>query len=417
MSDPVIYNEALLVGDIEATFREAGVPDLMTDTFDTGPVTMTPNVAQLTRNVQRATLSPVASRSGQRQQQFQFPMDIAGSGAADGSKAPAYGRFLRGCGFAETQFASAGLATARAAPGNTTKGVTLAEGAGSAFAGNFPRLVTLTVTAAGEVTVSATGTSGDASYSAEGVVATSGTEITCPNGGSLELTYTNALTVGDTYFALFVPAGHLYTPVSKQSSMESMYLYMYEANKRHLMTGARGTFSVSATAGEYAQIQFTFTGDWNAPEASVIPDVGGYSYGDFPEPPMVEDAYVQANGQLLACPTTFAFDLAGTVSARLCANAKGATDGSIITARAPTASFNMDAVPLNVMDPWSSLVDGAQLQFLGNIGTEAGNMMTFLGNGQYTNLQQAEANGLRKYDASLNLVGIDGNDELIIFVS
>lgn len=417
MPDPVVYTEALLVGDIETVFREAGTPDLLTDTFDVGPVTHTLNFTQLERTVQRATFSPVPTRTGRRQQQFQFPMDLAGSGVTDASRAPAYGRFLRACGFAETQFLTAGLAVSRASPENATRGVVLAEGGTSNFAGTQPRLMVATVTGAGEVTVTASETPEDAAYSETAVVATSGTEVAGPNGGTVTLTYTGALTVGDKFFFLFTPAGHLYSPITDPSSVESMYLRMYEANKYHLLTGGRGTFSLAATAGEYGQLQFTFTGDYNDPVAQAFPALGTYDYGPYPLPPMVEQAYVQADGQVIACPTTFGFDLGGNVTARLCANALGANDGAIITGRQPTASFNMDAVPLNIMDPWTYMKDATQLQVMASVGNEHGNMLTFLANGQYTNNGQANLDGLRKYDASLRLAGISGNDELLIFVS
>lgn len=418
MSDPVIFEEALLVGDIESTFRTAGTPDLLTDTFDVGPVTMSPNFNNLTRTAQRATLSPTPQRTGRRQNGFQFTMDLAGSGTTDASATAPYSRFIRACGFAETQFASAGLAHSRVGPDNTRKAaVTLAEGGTSAYAADQPQLVMVKATAANTVDVTSVGRVGGNAYSQTGVNITSGTEFDGPDSSKLLMTYSGDLVANDVYFFLFVPAGHLYTPVTRQSSMESMYMYAYEANKRHLLTGARGTFSLSATAGEYGQLQFNFTGDYNDPEDVAFPAVGSYSYGDFPLPPMVEQAYVQSQGRLLACPTTFGFDMSGTVAARLCANATGANDGALITGRQPTALFNMDAVPLATMDPWTEMKDASQLQIMASVGTEHGNMLTFLANGQHTNVQPANLNGQRKYDNALRLAGVDGNDEILIFIS
>jgi hypothetical protein len=164
-------------------------------------------------------------------------------------------------------------------------------------------------------------------------------------------------------------------------------------------------------------MQFTFTGDYNAPETVTFPTLGTYDYGPYPVPPMFEQAAMQSNGRVIACPTTLAFDLSGNVTARLCANAAGANDGAIITGRTPTMGFNMDAVPLNVMDPWGELENANQLTMAGNIGIEPGNIMSFLANAQHSNNQYAELERLRKYDVAQNLVGIDGNDELLLFVS
>lgn len=412
----VTYDEALLVGDMESTFRTAGTPDLLTDTFDVGPVSMNPNFANLSRTAQRATMSPTPRRTGRRQNQFQFTMDLAGSGVTDASRTPPWSRFVRACGFAETQISGSELAYSRAFPDNARDGVALAEGAGSTFAGTLPRLVILEATGAAEVTVTATATSADAAHSATGVAAGTGVEVAGPNGSTVTLTYTGDLTVGDKYAFLFTPPGHLYTPVSSPGSFESMYLRAYESNKYHLLTGARGTFSMSATAGEYAQLNFSFVGDYNDPVDATFPTVGNYDYGPYPLPPMVENAYVQSNGRVLACPTTYGFDLAGTVTARLCANATGANDGAIITGREPTASFNMDAVALGVMDPWTEMKNASQLQIFGNVGSTADNIFSFLGNGQYNNVQPANLDGQRKYDTSLMLVDAGaGNDELILF--
>jgi hypothetical protein len=403
---------------MELTFRTAEALDLMTDTFDTGPVTMNPNISTLQRSTQRATFSPTPTRTGRRQMGYQFSMEAAGSGVLDGTVAPAYGKFLRACGFAETQFVAAGLATSRSGPSNERGGVVTAADGTDAFAGTYARLVTLTVTGAAEVTVSAAETpNGGAAYSETGVAVTTATAITGPEGSKMTLTFSDALVAGDVYLFWYVPMGHLYTPISDPSTTESMFLYMYAGNKRHLLTGARGTVSMSATAGEYAQLNFSFTGDYNAPEAVTFPALGTYDYGPYPLPPMVEQAGLQSQGRIIACPTTYGFDLSGNVTARLCANARGGNDGAMITGRTPTMNFNMDSVPLDVMDPWSEFVDATQLALNGNVGTEQGNTLSFLANGQVSNTQYADMESLRKNDVTLGLAGVEGNDELMIFVS
>lgn len=414
----IVFDEAILVGDTEAVFRGGGVPDLLTDTFETGPVTMSPNFNNLERIAKRATFSPPPTRTGRRQNQFQFSLDVRGSGLADGTRAPDISRLIRSCGFAETQFLSPGLAVARAGPSNQRSDpVTLAAGGTDAYAGTHPRLVMVYMTSPTEATVSATATGVDLAYEQTTVAVASGAEFDGPQGSKLLMTFTGALQTGDKYFFFYVPEGHLYTPISDSASTESMYFRAYEGNKYHLLTGARGTFSLSATGGEYAQMQFTYSGDYNPPVASTFPATSSFSYGPYPTPPMVDQAYVQSDGRVIACPTTFGFDLGGNIVTRLCANAIGANDGAMIGGRSPTASFNMDAVPLSVMDPWSEMAQATQLQLLGNIGFEHGNMITFLANAQLNNVQPAELDTLRKYDVTAGLAGISGDDELMIFIS
>lgn len=411
-----VFDRVLLAGGIEATFRTAGTPNLLTDSFDVGDLNVTPNIARLERNVQRPHFSPVASRSGRKQQAMSFVHEVMGSGRTDGSRPPPWGRLMRACGFAQTQFTTPSLALSRAHPQNKKSGVTLG-GAGSAYTGTMPRLVVLEITSATQGKFTAHETpNGDAAVNGAAVTITSGQATpTGVQGGTVTLTFTAPLVVGDKYLFWFVPPGYLYSPVSDPLTAESLYLHAYMGNKRHLLTGARGTVAMTATGGELAAFTFNFTGDWNKPTDIAWPT--DYGYGDYPLPPMVELADVSVDGKVVACPTTYGFDMANATAARLCANAKGANDGAMLTGRSPTMTFNMDSVPLATMDVWGALDDSTIVNVSGYIGTQPGNTVMFLGNGQFTNTQYADLDGLRKNDNTLGLVGIAGNDELLIFVS
>lgn len=411
--------EQLLVGGMESVFRTPGVPNLLTDTFDTGDVSVSLNMSRLVRNNKRPTFSPLPARMGRRQQSWSFPVDVAGSGVTDGSRPPMWGRFMRMCGMAQTQISAAGgaIGLARANPANARKDVVPAGDATNNYTGALPRLVVLTATAAGAVTVASHDLpNGDAAYSQTAVVATTGTVIAGPQGSKFKLTYTGSLTLGDSYYFWVLPRGHLYSPSMDPDNAESGYLYHYTGNKRHLLTGGRGTFSMAATAGEYGVFNFNITGDYYNPVDMAFPAPSAYSVGTYPDPAMVELADVSLNNQVLACPTTFGFDMAGSVAARLCANAAGANDGSILNGRAPKATFNMDSVPVATMDIWSHMVQGTQLALHGYIGQQPGNTVMFLATGQITNTPYANLEGLRKNDVSMELVSTAGNDELLIFV-
>ena len=114
------FQEQLLAGGIESTFRTPGALNLLTDTFDVGAVNPTPNINRLTRNNRRPTFSPAPAKMGRRQQTWSFPYDVAGSGVTDGSRPPMWGRLMRMCGMAQTQISAAGGAVglARANPAN-----------------------------------------------------------------------------------------------------------------------------------------------------------------------------------------------------------------------------------------------------------------------------------------------------------
>ena len=414
------FQEQLLAGGIESTFRTPGALNLMTDTFDVGVVNPQFNINRLTRNNRRPTFSPSPSRNGRRQSTWQFPYDVAGSGVTDGSRPPMWGRLLRMCGMAQTQVSAAGgtVGLARANPSNVRRDVVPAAHATNSYTGTLPRLVVVTVTGATQVSVNSHDLpNGDPVFNATGVTVTSGGAIAGPQGSAVMLTFTGNLNVGDSYHYWVLPRGHLYSPISDPDTAESGYLYHYAGNKRQLLSGARGTFSISATAGEFGTFDFSLTGDYNNPTDLAFPAPNAYSFGTFPEPPMVELADVSLNNQVLACPTTFGVDMAGSVTARLCANAAGANDGAIINGRAPTATFNMDSVPVATMNIWNHMVVGSQLLLHAYIGQTAGNCVMILATGQITNLPYAELDGLRKNDVTMALSGVAGNDELLIFAT
>lgn len=409
-----VFDRVLLATGLEATFKQGGTPNLQTDVVDVGNFTLTPSFSRLERNVHRADFSRPPSRIGTRTMSMSFNKEVNGSGVTNGSRPPDWGRLLRACGFAQTQFTAPALALARAHPENARVAPVTLSGAATAYTGTMSRMVSITMTSPTQATVLAHETpNGDVAYTQTGVAVTSGTAIPGPQGATMTLTFTGAMVAGDRYFFWFVPPGHLYTPASATATQESAFLHVYLDGKRHVMNGALGTFSMSATAGEIASFDFNFTGDFQKPTDVAFP--ASYSYGGYPLPPMVELADLSLDNVLLACPTTVAFDVANDIGARACINAAGGTNGSRLTGRNPTASFNMDSVPITTTDIWGMLETGQQVELTSYIGTKPGNFVQFFGNGQITNAQYANLDSQRKVDNTMALTGLQGSDELLIF--
>lgn len=410
----VIYQRVHMDGGIETVFGSGtGTPE----TFEIADFSLTPNITRIERNVHRYSMSPPPVRNGQVTQQFTFNMEVRGAGVTDGSRPPNVGKMLRACGFAQTQFTAPAMAKAWGNPSNTrlaAVALTAASG-GSAFTGLVPRLVSVTMTSATQATVLAHETpNGHPEVATTGVAITSGTPIAGPQGASMIMTYTGALVAGDSYYFWFVPRGYLYTPIGDPESMESIYLRATLGNKRHIMRGSYGTVSMTATAGEIATFGFQMSGDWQNPLDFVMPaNPDTSTFGALP--PIVELADLSLNNRLVSCPTTFGFDMANTINNILCANALAGNNGAQLSARQPTASFNMDSVPVASMDIWSMLSTGSRLLMHAYIGSQPGNIMHMIANGQLTNTQYAELNTLRKNDNTMNLSGAQGNDELMLF--
>ena len=59
-----------------------------------------------------------------------------------------------------------------------------------------------------------------------------------------------------------------YAPVS--SSFSSCTILCFYGATRHLITGCRGTATISMVAGQFAQINFEFTGIYNAPDSTAM---------------------------------------------------------------------------------------------------------------------------------------------------
>ena len=59
-----------------------------------------------------------------------------------------------------------------------------------------------------------------------------------------------------------------YAPVS--SSFDSVTLYCFYEDTRHVITGARGTMSINLSAGQLATMSFQFTGIFNDPDSTAL---------------------------------------------------------------------------------------------------------------------------------------------------
>ncbi|MBV2138580.1 MAG: hypothetical protein KUF79_17370 [Candidatus Thiodiazotropha sp. (ex Ctena orbiculata)] len=73
-------------------------------------------------------------------------------------------------------------------------------------------------------------------------------------------------------------AGVSYDFHPDSDSTETLTIYYFVDGQRHILTYARGTFSVELGKGQIPYLNFTFTGIWNAPSsvANPTPDYAGY---------------------------------------------------------------------------------------------------------------------------------------------
>ena len=128
-----------------------------------------------------------------------------------------------------------------------------------------------------------------------------------------------------------------YAPVS--ASQESVTIYLYIDGRLHKLTGARGSFKLTAPAGQLAMLEFTFKGIHNAVANAAIVS-GTY---DTPNPPVCKSCTFSYDSQTTLCSKQVEIDLAGTIAARDCLSASTGIAGFEFTERKPVMTFDVEA--------------------------------------------------------------------------
>lgn len=410
----LLFDRAVMLAKIETTFRTDATPNETDDALLIGNPEFTLDITQLTRNNVRADLSPLASGVGRKVASLTFTHEVRNNGNTTGTLAPMVGRLLRACGYAQTQRTGAAntIGTAAADVGNVG---TISFAKTTAFTGYVPRLVTITCTTGGAsgtavVSITSPAVAEYGAHSQTNVTVTDATPITLVNSAVVTPTVGTSLSVGDEWTILLTPAGYEYSPIS--TDFESITLYLYRDGLLHKMVGARGTFSVQATGGEFALFTFTFTGDYVAVTDASMPTTPVY---ETQKPTQVELANLTVNGYTSFAAAEFTIDAANDVQIREDINASDAYAGAIIVGRAPTIGFNPETV-LEASHPvWGHLAAGTEMAFEVKVGKTKGNVVQFdAGNTQYANVQYGNRNSILTYDITMNCARTSGNDELKI---
>jgi hypothetical protein len=195
-------------------------------------------------------------------------------------------------------------------------------------------------------------------------LAGSGTAGTAPRYGSC----LRACAMNETIVAT---TSVTYAPVSEL--IDSVTLDFYADGTRHLITGARGTWSMEGEVGEIPKIEFEFTGIYNAPGALVTPSATFAAQAD----PVVMNSEnttaVEVHG-FAARLESFSLELSNEVVYRQLA---GATREVRITNRKPEGEVQIEAPAIGTYDYFAAV----SAQTLGTMefqhGQVAGNIVTF----------------------------------------
>lgn len=245
---------------LEATYGVDAVPVTADALLVSGDFTLTPNFD----TVKRDTVKPFLGNSEQFPVSSNFTLsgsvELAGSGTQ--GVAPAWGKLLMACGFAETTVI--GVATIQTSPptaiGAPAGAFTYAKA--TASTSTLPRTVTLTCTTAGgsgvaAFTVSAPADAVNTAYNQDGVVMTSALAFALPNAAVITPTVVTPFVVGNTYTIKLMPPHVYYTPVS--SGFGSLSCYAHFSAKNHKLLGMMGNANIAVDAKGIPKIKLDFT--------------------------------------------------------------------------------------------------------------------------------------------------------------
>lgn len=197
--------------------------------------------------------------------------------------------------------------------------------------------------------------------------------------------------------AVETPAGKVYSPVT--TGQKTLTLYCYYDGILHKLTGAMGTWSMSAEAGQIATIQWSFTGVYSAPSAATTPTVQITNV----VPALVESCsfVIGATPSTVLVPANISLDMQNTVIPRADANSAKGFNSTIITSRNPTISFNPEQVPEASHPFWADFAGAAGKAVSFNIGATNGNKcIVTVPNMIISGLQYADRDGIRIYEVS-----------------
>ena len=163
-----------------------------------------------------------------------------------------------------------------------------------------------------------------------------------------------------------------YAPVS--SNFSSITIYYNIDGVLHKVTGARGTFTMSASVGEIPRLNFTFTGVYNAPTDTAAPSV---TYANQATPRVFKNGNT-TDFELLSytgCLQSVEFDLGNTLVYR---DLISCTKQVLITDRACTGTVVIEAPTITAKDYFTAaLSDGTLGNLLFQHGQTAGNIVDF----------------------------------------
>jgi len=201
-----------------------------------------------------------------------------------------------------------------------------------------------------------------------------------------------------------------YAPVS--SSFSSVTIYFYQDGIRHIVTGARGTFTLNGQVGAIPTIAFTMTGIYNAPTDTALATP---TYANQATPLIFKNGNTTSFSAFSYSGALQSIDL-NLGNEIVYRELIGGTKEVLITDRKPAGTMSIEAVLLATKNYFTVSTGSTTGSISFQHGTTAGNIATLtMAQSDLANASYADMNGI----AMMNLPYVAtptaaGNDELYL---
>jgi hypothetical protein len=418
-----LTKKALLLAKIETTLGVDASP-ATSDCMEVADPDYRIDAQILERNYVADDLSPFANIVGRKQATITFTSELKGNGlqqSGNVADAPVMMRLMQACGYAISGMTTASQRIGDVTPDhlNSASQPTITWAKAGTVVNTKPMMYTVTVTTGGaSATAKFTVRGNDETYDltaddAETGAITSGTTAIAlgTSGATITPTWTGTLLVGSVYHVVVMPVGLKLKPISTGQPTLTIYLYM--DGVLHVMTAARGNAKITAEAGNFAKIEFTFQGNFVAAADAVAPSNPPY---DTTLPQQVELSNLTWNNQRDLVAQQWTFDQGNTLTPRPDVNANEGVKGVRITARQPVGGFNPEATLEADYPFWADIEQGRVTTFFVKVGQVVGNTVAvWMPKVQMTAMPYGDRDGIRIYDVSFRATRFNGDDEVCFY--
>lgn len=202
-----------------------------------------------------------------------------------------------------------------------------------------------------------------------------------------------------------------YDPTSTTANQESVTVWYYQDGLRHVLTGCRGTFSVSIETGAIPMASFTLTGHSVAPTdvAIVTPTVDATVPVTVKGNSFTVDSYAASINAL-------SFDAGIEVAMPASMSASDGYGEIRVGKRDLNGTIDPEQELVATEDFVGNFLSGAAMALTtGAIGTVAGNIMTItMPAVSYRDVGNGDRDGIRTYEIPFGAAESSGDDEVAI---